>query len=425
MIEYQVKTFPATNRDFYSIYSNQNEFLKYCLDKNLLNSSSTCINPNCPKPQNNSLKIFKQYYVYNCKNRGCTRRWAARNNIFALNSDHKSKTKISHEKVLEIIWYWAWGNSIKNTALQTKLNNRTIIAWFRKIRDYLYLKFLEAPPAGGEQFEWQIDESYFSGRRKYNRGRYKTGDKKSKESIKDKLLAIITNNKSKRNYGNQVEGPWVFGMVLQNKATITLNKTIRSNNNSKIKIYARSRHPFNKLYRHQIYKDRRKVNNKETRLNTEINRRKWESTVLEKLIKSKHELRMFVVKRRDAETLIPIIKRNALRGSDIHSDEWRAYSKLKTLGYRHFTVNHKENFVNPKTGKHTQLVECLWGVNKRKIPNRIRGKSCHLLQAYLAQQWFKSLHGDFGPELFQLILPILKEKSYEEVKTQIKRLKYF
>ena len=31
----------------------------------------------------------------------------------------------------------------------------------------------------------------------------------------DKLRAIISNNKSKRNYGNQVNGPWVFGKVLQ------------------------------------------------------------------------------------------------------------------------------------------------------------------------------------------------------------------
>ena len=67
----------------------------------------------------------------------------------------------------------------------------------------------------------------------------------------------------------------------------------------------------------------------------------------------------------------------------IHSDEWCAYSKLKNYGYKHFAEIHKENFVNPKTGKHTQLVECLWVLNKKQIPNRIRGKSCGLLQSYL------------------------------------------
>ncbi len=105
--------------------------------------------------------------------------------------------------------------------------------------------------------------------------------------------------------------------------------------------------------------------------------------------------------------------------------EWRAYNQLKNLGYKHFTVNHKENFVNPKTGKHTQLVECLWNVNKKKIPNRIRGKSCNKLQTYLAQQWWKSIHGDHGPTLFYKILPILKEKSYSTVKEEIKKRKYF
>ena len=84
---------------------------------------------------------------------------------------------------------------------------------------------------------------------------------------------------------------------------------------------------------------------------------------------------MFVVQRRDAKTLLPIIKRNVKCESDIHSDEWRAYSKLNQNGYQHYTVNHKENFVNPDTGKHTQLVECLWDVKKRQIPNRIRGNS--------------------------------------------------
>ena len=95
---------------------------------------------------------------------------------------------------------------------------------------------------------------------------------------------------------------------------------------------------------------------------------------------------MFVVQRRDAKTLIPIVQRNIKTGSDIHSDEWRAYKRLNEMGYNPFKVNHKENILNPLTGKHTQLVECLWGVNKRQLPNRIRSKSVDILQLYHAQQ---------------------------------------
>ena len=60
-------------------------------------------------------------------------------------------------------------------------------------------------------------------------------------------------------------------------------------------------------------------------------------------------------------------------------------------------------------------IECLWGVNKKQIPNRIRGKSVRILQKYLAQQWWKSINGNNGPEIFIKILNILKVKSYDDV----------
>ena len=68
----------------------------------------------------------------------------------------------------------------------------------------------------------QIDESLFRGRRKYNRGRYKTGDASRKETVRDLLDAITSNNTSKKNYGNRVEGPWVFGMVIEKISELEL-----------------------------------------------------------------------------------------------------------------------------------------------------------------------------------------------------------
>ena len=68
---------------------------------------------------------------------------------------------------------------------------------------------------------------------------------------------------------------------------------------------------------------------------------------------------MFVIQRCDEKTLLLIIKFNVKCESDIHSEEWRAYSKLNQNGYQNYTLNYKENYVNPATGKHSQLFECL------------------------------------------------------------------
>ena len=64
---------------------------------------------------------------------------------------------------------------------------------------------------------------------------------------------------------------------------------------------------------------------------------------------------------RDVETLLPLIQKYILPGSIIISYCWRAYSKIKDLGYDHSQINHSENFVDPSNADtHTQSTERFW-----------------------------------------------------------------
>ena len=71
----------------------------------------------------------------------------------------------------------------------------------------------------------------------------------------------------------------------------------------------------------------------------------------------KTKIFMFRVEKRDEATLIPLIQKFIKPGTTIHSDCWKAYSKLEKLGYVHETVNHKEAYIDPDTGAHTNSIE--------------------------------------------------------------------
>ena len=71
------------------------------------------------------------------------------------------------------------------------------------------------------------------------------------------------------------------------------------------------------------------------------------------------------LKRRDKDTLLPIIRAHILPGTRVMSDKWKAYDCLQDKGYQHLTVNHSLNFVDPDTGAHTQGIEnTWWGVSE-------------------------------------------------------------
>ena len=55
-------------------------------------------------------------------------------------------------------------------------------------------------------------------------------------------------------------------------------------------------------------------------------------------------------------------------GSTIITDGWRGYYGLdEYYNYRHLTVNHKENFVDPKTGASTQNIEREWREVRKNV----------------------------------------------------------
>ncbi|KAG0417725.1 hypothetical protein EQH57_0904 [Dictyocoela roeselum] len=90
----------------------------------------------------------------------------------------------------------------------------------------------------------------------------------------------------------------------------------------------------------------------------------------------------YEVNDRSKNTLQPLIDLNIKKGTNIVSDMWRSYIGLDEKGYRHYTVNHKYNYVNPKTGKHTQLIEGLWNLAKKKI-HKDFGVNRKFIQKYL------------------------------------------
>ena len=73
---------------------------------------------------------------------------------------------------------------------------------------------------------------------------------------------------------------------------------------------------------------------------------------------------------RNRMTITSVLQECVLLGTTIITDCWRGYVDLESLGYRHLTVNHSRNFVDPVSGANTQAIENRWSVFKRKFRSR-------------------------------------------------------
>ena len=117
---------------------------------------------------------------------------------------------------------------------------------------------------------------------------------------------------------------------------------------------------------------------------------------------------MRVVPNRTKEVLGGIIEQWIKPGTLVHSDEHRSYLGFfrDNVDYGHQTVNHKENFVNPNTGAHTQGMENLWCLFKKF--KRKKGYSKHrYLQLYLDEFLIrKRFDSKTRWKLFEILLNI-------------------
>ena len=235
-----------------------------------------------------------------------------------LGADGKSHTKVSIKAALAVIYFWAKDLSMLQTQHllpESISGTETYVNWRNYIREVCQRSLNDAPPMGGPGEIVQIDESLMRGRRKYNRGRLLRGNRVPP---------------ARQNYGNQVVGPWIFGMVWK-----------RPDGKQDLRMFHVLRH--NEL-----------------------------------------TLRPIIERHIAPGTLIRSDEWAAYR----NISTWQGFN------YVHETVNHQENFVDPITGANTQRIECHWGHVKTEILRKMRGTSPNLLPGHLAAYWWKKMHNE-------------------------------
>lgn len=109
------------------------------------------------------------------------------------------------------------------------------------------------------------------------------------------------------------------------------------------------------------------------------------------VVRGSNPLRLYIkeVRRRNRQTLEPIIVQHVHIYSRVMTDGSRAYNRLSGLGYQHSVVVHDTHFVSPEDSSvHTQNVENMWRCLRRFL-NRRSSYSRRHLQSYIGEFVFR------------------------------------
>lgn len=100
------------------------------------------------------------------------------------------------------------------------------------------------------------------------------------------------------------------------------------------------------------------------------------------LLERQGSIKAKVVQNTQAKTIEPFILENVEPDSTMMTDEYRSYSKVSKLGYKHKVINHgrKEYVVNEV---HVNGLEGFWSQLKRSVNGTYHAVSPKYLQNYV------------------------------------------
>jgi len=98
-----------------------------------------------------------------------------------------------------------------------------------------------------------------------------------------------------------------------------------------------------------------------------------------------------VVPDAKARTLLPEVERHVEAGTQVYTDEWRAYGRLAGMGYPHRTIHHSHReYVRGRV--YTSTVEGFFGNIKNGIARNYHGVSARWLHGYLNEYVWRYNH---------------------------------
>ena len=115
-----------------------------------------------------------------------------------------------------------------------------------------------------------------------------------------------------------------------------------------------------------------------------------------------HKYYIEFVQKCDVNTIIPIITRHVANGCTINTDGAKVYKHLDYMNYVHNSVVHKNQYVDPITGHHSNWIENLWANLKIKLKS-LRGSQGHMLDGHIDEYMYKYNCKNEG-DLFTILL---------------------